>query len=170
MTYLIFKSLLAFPNWIKLEKETLIRNKFCFLWICPCRENKSPLYAVLEYVNLFFRDFFGCAGSLLLHMVFLKLQPAGLPSRGQCTGFSLQWLFCCRAWSLGCMAFSSCGTWTQLLHGMWNLHRAGIELMSPALADGFLTTGPPGKFLNMSVSKHFFSFQPFTLLANPNQP
>ena len=58
MSYLIFKSLLAFPNWIKLEKETLIRNKFCFLWICPCRENESPLYAVFEYVNLFFRDCF----------------------------------------------------------------------------------------------------------------
>ena len=30
-------------------------------------------------------------------------------------------------------------------HGMWDLPRPGIELMSPALAGGFLTTGPPGK-------------------------
>ena len=65
---------------------------------------------------------------------------------------------------------SSCGARVRLLHGMWDLPGPGIELMSPALADGFLTTGPPGKFLNMSVSKHFFSFQPLTLLANPNQP
>ena len=30
-------------------------------------------------------------------------------------------------------------------HGMWDLPRPGIEPMSPALAGGFLTTGPPGK-------------------------
>ena len=28
---------------------------------------------------------------------------------------------------------------------MWNLPGPGIELMSPALRGGFLTTGPPGK-------------------------
>ena len=28
---------------------------------------------------------------------------------------------------------------------MWNLSGQGIEPMSPALASGFLTTGPPGK-------------------------
>ena len=30
-------------------------------------------------------------------------------------------------------------------HSMWNLPRPGIEPMSPALVDGFLTTKPPGK-------------------------
>ena len=30
--------------------------------------------------------------------------------------------------------------------GMWNLPRPGIELMSPALAGGFLITGPLGTF------------------------
>ena len=40
---------------------------------------------------------------------------------------------------------SSCGTWIQLLHGMWDLPRPGLEPMSPALAGGFLTTAPPGK-------------------------
>ena len=30
---------------------------------------------------------------------------------------------------------------------MWGLSRLGIEPMSPALAGGFLTAGPPGKFL-----------------------
>ena len=29
--------------------------------------------------------------------------------------------------------------------GMWGLPRLGMEPMSPALADGFLATGPPGK-------------------------
>ena len=33
----------------------------------------------------------------------------------------------------------------QLPHGMWDFSRPGIEQLSPALAGGFLTTGPPGK-------------------------
>ena len=28
---------------------------------------------------------------------------------------------------------------------MWDLPRPGVEPMSPALAGGFFTTGPPGK-------------------------
>ena len=40
---------------------------------------------------------------------------------------------------------SSCGSWAQLPCGMWNLPGPGIEPVSPALAGGFLTTGPPGK-------------------------
>ena len=33
----------------------------------------------------------------------------------------------------------------QRLHGMWDLPGPGIKLVSPALAGGFWTTGPPGK-------------------------
>ena len=40
---------------------------------------------------------------------------------------------------------SSCGTRAYLLRGMWDLRGPGLELMSPALAGGFLTTAPPGK-------------------------
>ena len=40
-------------------------------------------------------------------------------------------------------AFSS--TRAQLLHGMWNLSRAGMDPISPAWASGFLITAPPGK-------------------------
>ena len=40
---------------------------------------------------------------------------------------------------------SSCGSWAQLLRGMWDLPGTGHEPMSPALAGGFLTTAPPGK-------------------------
>ena len=40
---------------------------------------------------------------------------------------------------------SSCGARAHLLHGMWDLPGPGIEPVSPALADGFLTTAPPGK-------------------------
>ena len=79
-----------------------------------------------------------------------------------CGGF-----FCCDACALGTWASvvvacglsscgsralehrpSSCGAWTKLLHGMWDLPRLGLEPVSPALAGGFLTSAPPGKSLN----------------------
>ena len=40
---------------------------------------------------------------------------------------------------------SSCGLRAQLLRGMWDLPRPGLEPMSPALAGRFPTTAPPGK-------------------------
>ena len=76
-----------------------------------------------------------------------------------CRGF-----FCCGARALGMRAsvvgacglsscglqalerrISSCGSRAQLLRGMWDLPRPGLEPVSPALAGGFLTTAPPGK-------------------------
>ena len=46
---------------------------------------------------------------------------------------------------------SNCGSRAQLLRGMWDLPRPGLEPVSPALAGRFSTTAPPGKpdiFLN----------------------
>ena len=43
---------------------------------------------------------------------------------------------------------SNCGSWAQLLRGMWDLPRPGLEPVSPALAGRFSTTAPPGKPLN----------------------
>ena len=40
---------------------------------------------------------------------------------------------------------SSCGAHAWLLCSMWDLPRAGLEPVSPALAGEFLTTAPPGK-------------------------
>ena len=40
---------------------------------------------------------------------------------------------------------SSCGSRAQLLPGMWDLPRPGLEPVSPALAGRFSTTAPPGK-------------------------
>ena len=40
---------------------------------------------------------------------------------------------------------SSCGSRAQLLRGMWDLPRPGLESVSPALAGRFSTTAPPGK-------------------------
>ena len=43
--------------------------------------------------------------------------------------------------------FSRSGTRAQLLQGMWDLPRPGIEPVSPALGGGFFTTEPPGRIL-----------------------
>ena len=40
---------------------------------------------------------------------------------------------------------SSCGPRAQLLRGMWDPPRPGLELVSPALAGRLSTTVPPGK-------------------------
>ena len=40
---------------------------------------------------------------------------------------------------------SSCGSRAQLLCGMWDLSRPGLEPVPPALAGRFSTTAPPGK-------------------------
>ena len=43
---------------------------------------------------------------------------------------------------------SSCGSRAQLLRGMWDLPRPGLEPVSPALAGRLPTAAPPGKPLN----------------------
>ena len=40
---------------------------------------------------------------------------------------------------------SNCGSQAQLLRGMWDLPRPGLEPVSAALAGRFSTTAPPGK-------------------------
>ena len=39
----------------------------------------------------------------------------------------------------------NCGSRAQMLRGMWDLPRPGLEPVSPALAGRFSTTAPPGK-------------------------
>ena len=47
----------------------------------------------------------------------------------------------------------SCGSQAQLLCGMWDLPRPGLEPVSPALAGRFSTTAPPGKPQNVIFKK-----------------
>ena len=42
-------------------------------------------------------------------------------------------------------SLSNCGSQAQLLRGMWDLPRPGLEPVYPALAGRFSTTAPPGK-------------------------
>ena len=61
-----------------------------------------------------------------------------------CSGFP-----CCGAWAR--VGFSSCGRRTQLPCSMWSLPGERIKPMSPALAGGFLTTGPPRRSLTLFI-------------------
>ena len=58
---------------------------------------------------------------------------------------------------------SSCGSRAQLLRGMWDLPRPGLEPVSPALASGFSTTAPPGKpsIFNNIYKRTNNSFSPY---------
>ena len=48
---------------------------------------------------------------------------------------------------------SSCGSRAQLLRGMWDLTRPGLEPVSPALAGRFSTTAPPGKSMRGNLKE-----------------
>ena len=73
-----------------------------------------------------------------------------------CAGFSLQWLFL--FWSMGCRMrrLINCGTQAQLPCDIWNLPGPGIELVSPALIGEFLSTGPPGKSMDIFLGQKNF--------------
>jgi len=50
------------------------------------------------------------------------------------------------------LGFGGYGAWAKLPHSMWNLPGPEIEpAVSPALAEGSLTTRPPGKINNIYI-------------------
>ena len=63
-----------------------------------------------------------------------------------CMGFSLQRLLLLHSTDSRHTGFRSCGSWAKVLCSVWNLPRAGMEPMSPALACGFSSIVLTGKF------------------------
>ena len=62
---------------------------------------------------------------------------------------------------------SSCGSWAQLLRGMWDLPRPGLEPVSSALAGRFSTTAPPRKppsYVFWDLSSNDFAMFSFLLI------
>ena len=53
---------------------------------------------------------------------------------------------------------SNCGSRAELLRGMWDLPRPGLEPVSPALAGRLSTTAPPGKpqYFIFLMAKYYF--------------
>ena len=87
----------------------------------------------------------------LLCWVFVSVRGLSLivASRGhsssQCAGLSPLQPLLLRSTGSRQRRLSNCGSRAQLLRGMWDLPRPGLEPVSPALAGRFSTTAPPGK-------------------------
>ena len=60
-------------------------------------------------------------------------------------GISSWWPLSLQSMALGPGGFHVCGTGAQVLPGIWKVPEPGLEPVSPALAGGFFSTGPPGK-------------------------
>ena len=56
---------------------------------------------------------------------------------------------------------SSCGSWAQLLRGMRDPPRPGLEPVSPALAGRLSTTAPPGKPLVLFLITVLLGYVPY---------
>ena len=134
----------------------LLRGRFSSCSFLPWEHRASHLPQGLpssaEPVVSLCLSVLGCAGSWLLHRLF-SVSSAGAP---HCSGF------CCGGARVpGCSGFSSCSTWAQylrlpalehrlsgcgtraqLLRGIWDLPRPGVQ---PALVGASFTTEPSGK-------------------------
>ena len=138
------------------------------------------------FINLFFnlKKFFYCYSCLLtfflcmyvcmyvwLCWVFISVRGLSLVvasgghsssrcgghSSSRCAGLSLSWPLVAEH-RLQMQRLSNCGSRAELLRGMWDLPRPGLEPTSPALAGRFSTTAPPGKPSTVSFFLYFFFF------------
>ena len=122
---------------------------FALLSIClshSCHEKVSS--------TIFF-FFWLCCVSLAVHEPSL-VSVSGGHSLLQCTGFSLLWplLFRSTASRLQWLWLVDSGALSQYSpQGIWDLLRAGIEPVFPAVAGRLPTIGPPGK-----PSYNYFKF------------
>ena len=94
----------------------------------------------------------------------------------RCVGFSLRWFLSLQntgsrwasfsSWGLWALELwlSSCGTWAQMICSMWDLPGPGFEPVSPELAGGFFTIGPPGKPQQLSSLKAHQLLPQFSVL------
>ena len=163
-------------------------GSFSCPWPAPLPVPLVPFYLPKDraspnsFLSVFIYLFYSCAGSSLLLGLSLVVVSRGLSSL-QCSGFSVWWLLLLQRTDSRHLGFSSCGVWTHSLglpgsraHGlsscgvwtwspcsMWNLPGSGIKPISPALAGGFLTTGPPGKSSSLILS--LSPFLPYFLLS-----
>ena len=132
--------------------------------LCFFKETFKKIYIFLAVLGLHCcaQAFSSCSKQGLLFVVVRGLLIAvaclccGARALGtQASVFMARGLSSCGSRALQ-RRLSSCGAQAQLLHGMWDLPGPGLEPMSPAQADGFLTTAPPGKPPNIVFLKLFF--------------
>ena len=112
---------------------------------------KMPGVGLFFFFLIIYLFVFDCTRTWLLCGLFSSCGELGLLSScgvraSHCGGFS-----CCGTWAHASVV-GHVGSTAQLLPGIWDLPDPEIELMSPALADGFFTTEPPGKPLAIFLS------------------
>ena len=138
-------SLASYSPWGCRESDTTERTHTGTYIYSPyiCRERQS--YISLSLLKMYSSFFFGCTGSLLLCAGLLQLQ-------------QVRAALCCDAQLLILVASLVASTGSRragsvvaahglscLVHSTQNLSRPGTESVSPTLAAGFVTPGPPGK-------------------------
>ena len=115
--------------------------RFCARAFSSCSERGPLFFFLIFYLFIFY--FWLC-------WVFISvwgLSPvavSGGHSSSRCVGLSLSRPLIAEQ-RLQTLRLSSCGSRAQLLRGMWDLPRPGLEPVSPSLAGRFSTTAPPGK-------------------------
>ena len=97
-----------------------------------------------HFLILFIYLFLLCWVFVSLRGLSLVVASGGLSS-SRCAGLSTIAASLAVEHRLQTRRLSNCGSRTQLLRGMWDLPRPGLEPMSPALAGRFSTAAPPGK-------------------------
>ena len=107
--------------------------------------SQVPQKGVRDSHDLFIKNSWGCAWVFVAARAFSSCGTQGLLSSCGPQAYYWQWPLCRGALALERAGRGSCGTQAWLLPGMWSFPGLGIEPVSPALAGGFLTTGPPGK-------------------------
>ena len=116
------------PN-LSLPSLTPSNHKFLFF------------FSVCLFIYLFI---YGCVGSSFLCQGFLCCGKRGPLFIAACGPLTIAASLVAEH-RLQTRRLSNCGSRAQLLHGMWDLPRPGLEPVSSALAGRFSTTAPPGK-------------------------
>ena len=125
------------------------------IWLISVGWQKGITLLVMEEILMpaFFFFFKKTLFSFNFWLLWVFIVACGiyLVAVSRCVGFSLQRHLTLWSPDSRVRCLSSCSTLAFLPHGMQNLLRPGIKPMSPALASGFLTTGPPGSVLACSI-------------------
>ena len=123
-----------------------------WLAFCLTSHMNERFYFILFFFNIFFLTIFAYLFIYLwLCWVFVSVRglspvaASGGHSSSRCTGPLTIVASLVAEHRLQMRRLSSCGSWAQLLRGMWDLPRPELEPVSPALAGRFSTTVPPGK-------------------------
>ena len=156
-------SLLLFPR-INLSTSKFLTLLFCmfvFYFINSCSDSYSFSLLLFFFflINLLIYLFLAVLGLRFCARAFSscgKRGPLFIAVRGPLTLAASP----AAEHRLQTRRLSSCGSRAQLLRGMWDLPRPGLEPACPTLAGGFSTTAPPGKpppFYFYCVILPFFS-------------